>query len=165
MKDIYNKVKGNMTNKPEDESNDLFVIKLPPNKNINDVLEKIKTSGTKIKNKPKEKDKESGEQPYTSLEYIKIKGDSTNKPNLEDEQYIKISGALLNKPDKGNEPEQYFKVKGEGNVDEVLDKLKNLGSNWNKSENDEKNKDKYEKLSGDTLNNIKNYFKDKTKEE
>lgn len=36
MKDIYNKVKGEMTNKPGDENDDLFLIKAKGDKNLND---------------------------------------------------------------------------------------------------------------------------------
>ena len=160
MKKIYNKVKGDMINNPEDDDNDLFVIKVDPDVVFQDVIKKIKKQKLALKKKPKGKPGENEEEP-TSLEYVKVKGDSANKPDAEDEQYIKISGGLLNKPTKGKEPEQIFKVKGDGNIDEILDKIKNLGSEWNKPENDEKNKDKYEKVSGDQLNNVKNYFKDK----
>ena len=46
-----------------------------------------------------------------------------NRPcsNIEIEQNIKVSEPLLNKHTEGNEPPQYFKVKGDGNVNEVLD--------------------------------------------
>ena len=45
-----------------------------------------------IKKKLKE-EKDNKNEPYTSLDYIKIKGDNINKPDLkkEPEQYIKIS--------------------------------------------------------------------------
>ena len=41
MKDIYNKVKGEMTNKPGDEGVNLILIKVQPNKDVNDVLRKL----------------------------------------------------------------------------------------------------------------------------
>ena len=50
------------------------------------------------------------------------------------EQYIKVSRPLLNKPTGGKEQAQYFKVKGNRNLNEVLDILKTKGSNWNKPE-------------------------------
>ena len=48
------------------------------------------------------------------------------------EQYIKVSRPLLNKPTGGKEQAQYFKVKRNGNLNEVLDHLKTKGSNRNK---------------------------------
>ena len=162
MKEVYNKVKGDMTNKPNDGNNDLFVIKIPSNKNINDVLKKVKSTGAMTPKKSNESDsKTTDDEPYTSLQFVKVKGDGKDKPGSQDEpiQYIKLSGPLLNKPVKGNEPEQYYKVKVDGDVNDVLYKLKTLGSNWNKPENDPSNKDKYVKLSGNELNNVKDYFK------
>ena len=88
-----------------------------------------------------------------SLIHLWIKGDNINKQDL------------LNKLIKGNQSEQYFKIKNDGSVKEVLDKIKNLGVNLNNTEVDPKNKDKYEKLSENDINNIKFYFKDKEKEE
>ena len=105
MKDIYNKVKGDMTNKPGDENNDMFVIKVPANKNINDVLNKIKAKGAMtVKPKGEEPDENEslreGEKPYTSVQYVKVGGEDLNKPTgKEPIQYIKVSRPK--KPSKG----------------------------------------------------------------
>ena len=52
MKDIYNKVKGDMSNRPGDDNDDLFIIKSKNgDKNIDDLLDQIKVMGNII-NKP-----------------------------------------------------------------------------------------------------------------
>ena len=48
IKDVFNKVRGDMTSRPEDEKNDVFLIKVPNEKNLDDVLDKIKTLGKKL---------------------------------------------------------------------------------------------------------------------
>ena len=42
MKDLYNKVKREMINKSENESNDLFLIEVKEDKNLNNLLNQIK---------------------------------------------------------------------------------------------------------------------------
>ena len=59
----------------------------------------------------------------------------------EAEQYIKVAGPLLNKPKGGNEPEQYFKVNGNEDINELL-----VNNKINvKKEEEEKEKEKREK--------------------
>jgi len=161
MKDIYNKVKGDMSNRPGDENDDLVLIKVPPNKDVNDVLQKLKSKGD-LTPKPKgervkkESPKED-EEPITTVEYVKVDGDDKNKPGIdrEPEQYIKVSGPLLNKPKGGNEPEQYFKVIGDGNVKDIVDQIKAKGSDWNTPDN----QDKLQKVEGKDLDDVKDLFK------
>ena len=45
MKDIYNNVKGDMSNRPGDQNDDLVLIKVPPNQDVNDVLRHLKHRG------------------------------------------------------------------------------------------------------------------------
>ena len=47
MNDIYNKIKNDMNNNPEDEQY-LFLIKIKGDKNINDAFNRIKASGALI---------------------------------------------------------------------------------------------------------------------
>ena len=45
MKDIYNKVKGDMSIKPGDQNEDLVLIKVPPKQDVNVVLRHLKNIG------------------------------------------------------------------------------------------------------------------------
>ena len=121
------------------------MIKAKGCKNINDLLDKIKIIGG-IVNKQEYKDKkkpskkgidgedEGGNDDFTKVQYVKVCGDEANRKgsNIETEKYIKVSRPLLNKPTGGKEQAQYFKVKRNGNLNEVLDHLKTKGSNRNK---------------------------------
>ena len=158
MRDIYNKVKGEMTNKPGDENDDLFLIKAKGDKNLNDLLDQIKVMGNII-NRAGNKDAKPSDQPVTSVQYVKVGGDDMNKPNSAKQptQYIKVTGGLLNRPTKGSEDEQYFKVVGDGDVNQVVDQLRSKGSNWIQPDN----KNKYVKLSANEANDVKDYFNDK----
>ena len=73
MKDIYNKVKYDMTNKPEEPKNDLIVIKTPWNENQNDVLDKLKSSGVMSIRLLKDDSKPECHKPVTSVQFDNIK--------------------------------------------------------------------------------------------
>ena len=106
MKDIYNKVKGDMSIIPGDQNDDLLLNKIPPNKDVKDVLRPLKNRGDLIikegeeprepkgqRQRPGDWEEPSEEERCTKVQFIKFWGDESNKPNSnkEPEQYIKIS--------------------------------------------------------------------------
>ncbi|MBP5407644.1 MAG: hypothetical protein J6Y42_00725, partial [Bacilli bacterium] len=109
MRDIHNLVKGDNINKPEEENNGVLLIKAKGDQSINDILDKVKTSGANI-NRPGEvlrsaKPKKPGEKPYESKPTSKYDDDNLDengRPGLEkidvgDDRFLcaKVTGSQL----------------------------------------------------------------------
>jgi hypothetical protein len=148
-KDVLNKLK----NRPNKEG-----------KNNNDGVQLIKTLG-----KPDKKDiikfildNCKKDLPLT-IQYMKISGSQWSKPN-DSINYIKVSGDSLSKPEEqtskdGQIPEIYFKVPNDNDLNETLDQIKSSSDIFNKSGPE----DKFKKVTGDELKDVKKYFDDKEK--
>jgi len=91
MKDIYNKVKGDMSNKPDDEEY-IFLIKVKGDKSVNDALNKIKLSGAM--------DSRPAQPEENDFHLNKIRGNTKMKDVYLDVK--KPNGALLIKAPKDN---------------------------------------------------------------
>ena len=61
MKVLYNKLRGDMTNKTDDKNNDVFIIKAPKNENVDKVLPNLKLLG-KLLTKPEHNQKNKNQQ-------------------------------------------------------------------------------------------------------
>ena len=145
QKDVYNKLKR-------------------PKKDKNDGVQLVKTVG-----KPDKKDivkfiidNCKKDVPLT-INYMKIKGSKWSKPK-DSINYIKVSGDALAKPGEtpskdGKKPEVYFKVPDDKDLDEALDQIKQGGDLLNRPAPG----DKFQKVTGPELNDVKNYFDDKEK--
>ena len=82
-----------MTSKPDDEKNDIFLIKVPSEKNVDDVLYKIKTLGKKItRPEPETETEPESSEPDTSAplgddyttEEPEVEGEETRSPDVID---------------------------------------------------------------------------------
>ena len=92
MKEIYNKVKGDMSIIPGDQNDDLLLNKVPPNKDVKDVLRPLKNRGDLIikegeeptepkgqRQRPGDWEEPSEDERCTKVQFIKFWGDESNK--------------------------------------------------------------------------------------
>ena len=89
-----------MTSRPEDEKNDVFLIKVPNEKNLDDVLDKIKTLGKKLT------------KPETEPETHDVDYGTTEEPEVETPEETKSSDDL-EKVDLGDKDLECIKVSGD----------------------------------------------------
>ena len=133
MKDIYNKVKGGSTSRPEDDNNGVLLIKVKGDKSLNDVLDNVKTAGNIINRpgqlrsaRPTPKPSERpGEQKPTGKDGTPDVVD--NRPGFEkvdvgDDRFhcVKVTGSQLNnynKPDNKDLPNKVRQVFKEADED------------------------------------------------
>ncbi|MBP3801733.1 MAG: hypothetical protein J6I85_06920, partial [Clostridia bacterium] len=148
-KDVNNKLKSR-PGKPKDENNDgVQLIKTVGKPDKKDIVKFILDSCKK-------------DLPL-SIEFMKVSGTPWSKPK-DSIHYIKVSGDSLVKPGQalpadGKKPEVYFKVPEEKDVNEALDQIKSCGDLLNRP----KPGDKFKKVEGDELKDVKRYFDDKDK--
>jgi hypothetical protein len=130
IKDIYNKVKGDMSNKSEDDEY-IFIIKVKGDKSINDALNKIKASGAMISKADKEEE--------IDYNLNKIKGNTKMK-----EIYNNVkrpNGAVLIKAAEGTD------------YDDVLNQVKSSQLLESKPDDEEKEKEEdllHQKIQDDS---------------
>jgi len=135
-----------------------------PGQENNDGVQLIKTVG-----KPDKKDiikfildNNKKDVPLT-INYIKVSGTKWAKPN-NSINYIKVSGDSLARPgeplpENGKKPEVYFKVPDDKDMDEALDQIKEGKDLLDRP----KPGDKFQRVTGDELEDVKKYFDDKEK--
>ena len=130
IKDIYNKVKGDMSNKSEDDEY-IFIIKVKGDKSVNDALNKIKASGAMISKADKEEE--------IDYNLNKIKGNTKMK-----EIYNNVkrpNGAVLIKAAEGTD------------YDDVLNQVKSSQLLESKPDDEEKEKEEdllHQKIQDDS---------------
>jgi len=147
MREIHDKVKGDNINRPEDENNGVLLIKAKGGQNINDILDKVKTSGANI-NRPGEvlrstKPKGPGEKPYESKPGTK---DSKPTSKYDDDNLDENGRPGLEKVDVGDDRFLCVKVTGA------------QLSNYAKPENTDKNKVRNVLKDADEKDNGVSYY-------
>ena len=129
MKDLYNNVKGDMTNNPNDDEF-VYVIKCKGGKDVKDALNKIKIADPALKNKQKPKKKPK--KPAIKLD------DDQDLHNIRDNTRMKQVYDECNPPEDDRDNGALFiKCAGDTQYKDIIDHLKNSGLLTKKPEEDQ----------------------------